>query len=117
MAKWAETEQALNDVFKISDMNDPREKLHIFFRSHDDSEFIHSIVTLEVDPESFRNEPVELMILAVYREYQEGGVYHDPEHSFDWNMLEADKLVASNIKTGYEILTAFVAPEDFDFIY
>ena len=118
MVKWniPDKEQG-NSNFKISDMNDPREKLHIFFRSHSDAGFIHSIVDLNFDPELFKGDAQSLMKIAVIREYQKGGAYYAEEVSDETLSETANQVIAENLKKGYDVLTAFVAPEDFDFIY
>ena len=81
--------------------------LHIFFRSHEDSEFIHSKIEIPMDEcNDYENKTNnELMEAAVRHEFEtEGGAYHmhepDPEYT-------AEFVIKQNLTSGYDLITAF----------
>ena len=112
MAKWAEN----NNGFKISDMNKSDDVLHIFFRSYGDDDYIHSAAPIPENLDSYNGNPQALMKIAVRREFEEGGAYYNEQDSLKDRAEQADDLIYDNIEHGYDLLTAFVAPKDFQFI-
>jgi hypothetical protein len=87
--------------------------LHIFFRSHEDSEFIHSKIEIAMDEcDDYEAMPTnDLMAIAVRHEFStEGGAYYmqepDPEYT-------AESVIEENLTNGYDLVTAFFGDVNF----
>lgn len=83
-------------------------KLHIFFRSHDETDFIHSCMDIPEDEVSdvFAKTTNELMEMAVRHEFTHtGGAYYMEKPEPEWT---AAHQIADNITHGYDLITAFI---------
>jgi hypothetical protein len=81
--------------------------LHIFFRSHEDSEFIHSKIEIPMHECDIYETMTtnDLMEVAVRHEFEtEGGAYHMHEPDPEWT---AKHQIDANLENSYDLIAAF----------